>query len=100
MTQVKVKYDLEPAACAVWVGVSPFLRAHAIISARTALAGKGPFSAHSTAPVPGLGGGPGTFPLTAQNPEKIFLTVQHEIPELPAVNPQESKHDGMGTCGA
>lgn len=70
MIQVKVKCGAEPAACGVWMGTSPFLGAHAIVSARTALAGKGPFSARSIAPVPDLGGGSGTFPLTASKPRK------------------------------
>lgn len=101
MSQVKVKYGLEPAARGVWMGTSPFLRAHAIVSTRTALAGKGPFSAHSVAPVPELGGGFGNLPPHCLETQRKYSgLLQHEIPELPPVNPRESQHDGMGTCGA
>lgn len=62
MSQVKVRWALEPAACGVRMGTSPLLRAHAIVSTCTALAGKGPFPAHLIAPVPELGGGFGNLP--------------------------------------
>lgn len=74
MSQVKVKYVLEPVACGVWMGTSPFLRAHAIVSTCTALAGKGPFPAHLVAPVPELGGGFGNLP-------PCCLTTRENIPD-------------------
>lgn len=62
MSQVKVEWAVKLAVRGVWMGTYPLLRVHAIVSACTALAGKGPFPACSIAPVPELEGGLGNLP--------------------------------------